>query len=624
MRLYANRRLLLWGLVAAALAGYVVLLARLRPLVWKLADQTFCLADWEGFCETALPGLYPGAVLRWVSSLLMTTGLLDGWWWVPYVLLPLVLCIGKVRLAPFLLTSASLLHLGTRVWQLTDYAFPLTNLLGMCVVVGLFVALRPLCCRGWWGMLVSAGLCSAVFIPCGFYALFAGGLLVVERLIAARRNWKGWVACAGTAALLVLAPVWVSAWVYDDVAVGLAIGASQSVLSGALLDPFGFWPVIAFGMLGWELVGADVVGTARRAVRQSTPSGQLGEPTLPVWRFGGRLGEPTLPIGMVLCGLVFLGLPPEEVRPQLRMERLMLERRYTEALADDDTNENPLRMSLAYRVLALWRTGRLENDLFRRPFTSFHRSSPAQGLKMGGEWLLFEYGFLLPARQQTMELVSARGWQPRYLQLMGDVAFLTGESALAMRNWRQLARCPFRGELAQRRLAAVTAGKGLGDPAFTEFRSVMMLNRVWDETLRTRSEPPFFYFQDSNVENFVYGRCLTVVSSPPPEVARLILAVYLLEKDAKALVGSRGIMDALCPQGTWPRLWQQGMLACLGACDAAERNEIVASLRAGVFSQEEVTRYDAFVADLKKAEKTPVDFFARYGDTYYFYDAFVR
>ncbi len=587
-------RSLFRGLAAAAFTAYVVLVVRLRPLVWKLADQTFCLADWEGFCEMALQGLYPGAVLRWLSSLLMTTGLLDGWWWLPYVLLPLALA-WKVRLAPFLLTAASLLHLGTRVWQLTDYAFPLTNLLGMCVVVGLFVALRPLCRRGWWGMPVAAGLCSVIFVPCGLYALFAGGLLVVDRLIAARRDWKALVGCVGAIALLVLTPVWVSAWIYDDIAVGLALGNSQSVLSGALLDPFGFWPVIAFGVLGWELVGA----AARRDAF-------------------------ALPIGMVLCGLVFWGLPPEEVRPQLRMERLMLERRYTEALADDDANENPLRMSLAYRVLALWRTGRLENDLFRRPFTSFHRSSPAQSLKMGGEWLLFEYGFLLPARQQTMELISARGWQPRYLQLMGDVAFLTGEPALAMRNWRQLARCPFRGELAQRRLAGLTAGKGLDDPVFAEFRPVLMANQVWNETLRTRSEPPFFHFLDSNVESFVYGRCLTVVSSPPPEVARLILAVYLLEKDAKALVGSRGIMGMLCPQGPWPRLWQQGLLAYLGACEVAERNEIVASLRAGVFSEEEVARYDAFVSDLKKAEQTPVDFFARYGDTYYFYDAFVK
>ncbi|MGN0847739.1 MAG: hypothetical protein ACI4RA_10205, partial [Kiritimatiellia bacterium] len=132
-----------WGVAAAAFAVYAVLIARLRPVVWKLADETFCLADWAGFCEAALPGLYPGAALRWVASLVMTTGLLDAWWWAPYILLPLALA-WKGRAAPFLLTGGALLHLGTRVWQLVDYAFPMTNLLGMGVVVGLFMALRPL------------------------------------------------------------------------------------------------------------------------------------------------------------------------------------------------------------------------------------------------------------------------------------------------------------------------------------------------------------------------------------------------------------------------------------------------------------------------------------------------
>ena len=48
---------------------------------------------------------------------------------------------------------------------------------------------------------------------------------------------------------------------------------------------------------------------------------------------------------------------------------------------------------------------------------------------------------------------------------MGDAAFLMGEPDLAARDWRQLARCPFRGAFARRRLAAVEAGKGLDDPA---------------------------------------------------------------------------------------------------------------------------------------------------------------
>ncbi|MGN0848045.1 MAG: DUF6057 family protein, partial [Kiritimatiellia bacterium] len=440
---------------------------------------------------------------------------------------------------------------------------------------------------------VAALVCAAAFVPCGAYALFAGGVLGLDAALDLWRRPKALCARVPPAcALLALTPWLAACLVYDDLAVGLALGRSQSVLCGALLETFGLWPVAAFLLLGWELIGR-----------------------------GARI-RPY--VAGALCALVFVAVPPEDLRHQLRMERLVLEGRDAEALALDDTNPHPIRMTLAYRVLALWRTGRLETDLFRRPFTSFHRTSRAQETKMDGQQLLFAYGFLLPARQQTIECVAARGWQPPYLQLLGDVAFLTGERALAVRNWRQLARCPFRGEVARRRLAGLAAGKGLDDPAFAHLRPVAMLAGVWDEAVRQRATPPFFYFKDASVESFVYGRCLTVKGKPPTEVARLILAAYLLEKDAKAFVRSRGVMDALCPQGPWPRLWQQGVLSYLGGCSDAERDRVVASLRAGVFSNEEVARMDAFVADLKRAKTTPVDFAARYGDTYYFYDLFVK
>ena len=592
---------------AVLLAAYAALVARMRPIVWKLADETFCLADWDGFREAALPGMYPGGALKWLSSLLMTTGLRDAVWWLPYFALPflpsLVFAIRarrfRVFASPFLLTFVALLLAETRIWQLPDYAFPMTNLLGMVLMVGLVAGFRRMPLRG-------VVVCAAFYVPCGLYALLAGGSLVVCDLVdgSSRGRMYRWGLRAAALVLLAVTPWCVATCVYDDVAVGLSFGYSQSILNGALLEPLGAWSVGVFLLYGLEIAwwprcgGQSVVSWRSR---------------LAVWMGVGLLG-----IAVSTCAR------DVDLRAQLKMERYMLEGRFADALEVHAADPMPLRMSLAYRVVALWRTGRLETELFARPFTSFHRTSSAEELKMGGEWLLFAYGLLQPARQQTMELVAARGWQPEFLRLMGDAAFLTGETALAVRDWGQLARCPFRGAFARHRLEAVQAGKGLDDPAFADLRAAAMMYAVMDETVQARPEPPFYYLNDQNAEAFAYGRLLTIKGTPPPEAARLILAAYLLEKDAKALLASRGMMDALCVEGPWPRLWQQGALAALGRLPEGERAGVIGSLRAGVFEVAEAERFDAFVLDAQGSPTNGVDLAARYGDTYYHYDACVQ
>lgn len=588
-------------------ALYAVLVARMRPIVWKLADETFCLADWEGFREAALPGLWPGGALRWLSSLLMTTGLVDGCWWLPYLLLPPALAAAvallgrasprafplRLSAAPFLVVLASLELVGTHVWQLPDYAFPLTNLLGMCAMAALFAALRR---RVW-----AAGVACAVgFVPLGLYAPLAGAFVLLDEVT--RDGFRRWRALAVSAALLAATPALAASLVYGDVSSFLATGFSQSILNGALLEPLGFFSVAAFALLALDLVGA----------------GRFAGKT--AW--GRRLAR--VPWGAALCAAVFAWLPREDLRVQLGMERCIVEGRDAEALRIEAADPCPLRMSLAYRVLALWRTGRLEGELFARPFTSFHRTSQAEELKMDGYRLFFAYGFLLPARQQAMEHVSRRGWQPGHLQVMGDAAFLAGEHALAARDWGQLARCPFRGAFARRRLEALLAGRGLGDSAFADLRSVALLHATWCERVDVRPEPPFFFLKDSNVEDFVYRRLLTVKGTPPPEVARLILAAYLLEKDVTAFGRSADVMGAICPEGPWPRLWQQGMLAYLGQLPADARDRVVSGLRDGLFTQEEAARFDAFVEDLRGIATNGVDLVSRYGDTFYFYEACVK
>ena len=601
------------ALVSRVLAGtaclvYAVLVLRLRPVVWKLADQTFCLADAAGFREAACPGLHPGGALRWVSSLLMTTGLCDAVWWIPYLVLPSALAAASwflvfprraaAAVAPFLLVLAGLLHVGTSVWNLPDYAFPLTNLLGLALAYAFVAVLRPWTRRRAWAAPAACAVCALGFVPFGLYAPYAGALLLADRLgnmAGASRPRAGAGVLAG-AALLAVAPFAAAAWVYDDLAVGLAVGHAQSVMNGALLSAFGAWPVAAFLL-----------------------------PALPEVPWLAARLRPVLRLAalLALCGCVLLGLPRDDLRAQLRMERRVVEGRFADALAEGAANPRPLRMEFAYRVLALWRTGRLETDLFEKPFTSFHRTTQAEERRMDGQDLLFHYGLLLPARYVAMESVAARAWRPGCLRVMGDAAFLMGETDLAVRDWRQLARCPFRGAFARGRLEAVAAGKDLRDAAFADLVPVAEMAAFWRECVRTRPQPPFFDLVRENVECFVYGRLLALKGLPPAGIARLVLAAYLLEKDAEALARSRGVMDALCPEGPWPRAWQQGMLAYLSRLPEDARRAFVDTLRAGVFTNDEVERFDRFVAELNAPGARQEDLRARYGDTYYYYEAFV-
>jgi len=597
-----SARLLAGVLAAGAAACYAAAVLCLRPVVWKLADQAFCLADAAGFREAACPGLYPGGALRWLSALLMATGLSDACWWIPYLLLPPALAAASwfrvfprrvlPAVAPFLLALAPLLHVGTYIWHLPDFAFPATNLLGLALAYALVAALRPWTRRAW-GLPAACALCALGFVPFGLYAPYAGVLLLLGRLLEGRPRPGALAGMLAGAALLAAAPFAASAWVYGDLDVALALGHSQSVLNGALLTAFGAWSVAA------ALLPA------------------LPEP--------GRVpAAARLACALAACGCVLLGLPRDDLRVQLRMERCVAEGRFGDALAAGAANPRPLRMEFAYRVLALWRTGRLESDLFAKPFTSFHRTTQAEEVRMDGQDLLFHYGLLLPARYVAMESVAARGWRPGCLRVMGDAAFVMGETELAVRNWRQLARCPFRGAFARRRLAAAEAGRGLDDDAFADLRPVAGGAAFWRGLVETRPQPPFFDLGRDNVETFVYGRLLALKGLPPREFARLVLAAYLLEKDAKALALSRGVMDMLCPEGPWPRAWQQGVLAHLASLPEAERAAFVATLRAGVFSAEEVERFDRFVADANAPGADPADLRARYGDTYYHYDALVK
>lgn len=568
---------------AVPFALHIALLAWFRPTLWKLADRTLCYADWDGFAEMALPGLQPGGALLYLARLLSTTGLCDGWFVVPYLLLHVLAAVLWNRLFPradgrwnwagawlvLVLDAAAFLHLGPDVWIVIEPAYPLANLLGLALVLALLLLGRAV------SPCISASSCALLFVPCGLYALLpllAGRLLL--GLLA--------TGCAVTAI----------PWVYSDVALLPALGYSQAVVNGALLSPAGLWPLLCF--------------------------------LFPVFcRYRAHLPFAFRDRWLLLAlPPLFLFLPTHDVRPQLRMERAILANDW-EGVLSDFPKDTKLRLAHAYRILALYRLGRLDDELFLTMPHVSHRATDADEVKMDGEILLFAYGLLNPARYRITESVSEKGWQPRHLRLLGDIARVSGEGRLAERYYRQLARCPFRRAWAESRLAARDLPADLAPVEEFAF--------TWQQYVLMRKDPPFFHFDQQNIETFIYERMLRIQTSPPPNVARMLLAAYLLEHDRQAFIRNMPVMNALCPDGPWPRAWQEGVLARLRELPPGELEETAKTIRPGAFSEDIVARLDRFSAACRSAAERKIsesEFAAQlrrdFGDTFWFYDAVVK
>lgn len=163
---------------------------------------------------------------------------------------------------------------------------------------------------------------------------------------------------------------------------------------------------------------------------------------------------------------------------------------------------------------------------------------------MEGPLLLFEYGLIHPSRRWLFECLSVKGWQPDYFRLLGEGAVITGERELAKRNFRQLARCPFRGDGAARRLAALETGA----PHMREFDDLADLTGMY-YVWRDKAAEGCPYFNDDRVtERFVYAQFLTLGSCPPP-MLKMLFASALLDGDRQMLRNNRKAMEQLYGNG---------------------------------------------------------------------------
>lgn len=543
----------------------------IRSFIWKLADQTQVFADFRGFCEMALPGEAPAGLLRWISRWVMASGITE-WWWVSYLVLGLAL--GGVGYA----------GLG-RYWTK----------------------------RSWWA--------RGLFIA-GCW-LSGEALLLLPILFSANYLWR----CDESAFPIMNA-------------LGLLAAAGiYRVLRRLVERPWGLVPAVVIAAFGcvpfgvYALLGA--LALAGRGLWKRRGGGWGGLAGL------GGLAAAILAVALPLsCRFVYgdlalrhgwraahalpprLAWPNSDIARQLEVERRIAVADWRGARETAARGEAfPLRMEIAYRLLASFRSECLLAELFAYPMRTSPRDTDADQSLMDGYVLLFEYGLLLPARKALMEKASSEGWRPQYFRYLGDIAFLLGERERAYRGYSQLMRCPWRGKLAKGRLRLLAGEeKTLPDGLGTVAELAAQWRRIFADNAWLTFFPP-----DTRVEQLIYDLARHIRAAPR-SLVELYLATLLLDGDAAALVREKDTLEALYPApAPWPRAVQEAVLTEMMRLKGEERRRYAEIVRSGAIESPVAARCAAF-RDARAAlerQDTPqarLSLLRRFGDTYQFYE----
>ena len=540
-------------------------LSSIRAVLRKLADQTLVYADWDGFAEMALPGDAPAGLLRWCSRMVMTSALSDGLWFVPYlVIVPA--------------TAFTILVFVPRRWRFRWFS------VAAAVLAALGSVFLPV-------MGVSAGVwleseCSyPVMNPLGMLA--AAWLFIPLRGFAVRSG-----AASFAAVCVMLAMLYVPLGAY-----ALAPLVALAALRLAKRRPFAP-SCVGTALFAAALAMAAVPFSARFV---------YGDTALPiVWR-ASHAFRPRW------NGAVDVG-------PQLEQEDAVKKGDFGKVLAIADlqtaSSRPPLRMSVAYRILAQYRLGRLPDDIFKYPMPTSHAGTDAEELMMDGYVLLFNYGFLMPARREIYEIASMRGWQPCHFRMLGDIAAITGELALACRYYRQLSRCPMNGSFARRRLDALERSDA---SAFSDIAEIADMHRIWQMFYKT--QPTAFFSTEQNVESFIYNH-FRALKSAPDMMVRMFVTAMLLECEVEPLLNNTGLIGSLGAAGraagAWPVPVQEAVIAHIANLPEAERAAVAEKIPKNAIEPTAVRNFNEFFSRPQSMSLSNP-----FATTYFFYRAFL-
>ena len=586
------------GVVLALSAGTVVAVLSFlhAPIAWKLAQRTMFLADFDGLRELLSTHVAPGGLLDWVSRGCQVTGLgACAWllyglaaagtislWWCVFARerkgLGIVLAFPAVLLPLFPPLLA-----GEELWLLDDPAAGFRNTFGLWVALGVYAGARRLP-RG------GTALVAIVLFP--WFGIYP----ILGAMAASVWCWP-----------LVAVPALFSVFYYDDMSFETVYLGSGAVLDQLRLCSLNCWNVGAFlCFFIATMINRHETDVFVRALAEKMPA-RLRFSLAPPRRVAVMVG-----VALVLVGGLWASRPNPDFRGQLERERAVVEGRWEDVLAAKPRNGRALRMESAYRILALARLGRLPEHLFDEPIWSSHESVDRRDEEaMDAYELLFAYGLLLPARRSLFTVMTTEDWKPRHFLVLGDIAFLSKENALAERNYTQLLRCPFYRAIARSRLALLQApNPHLHLPP--DLARIAALAQVVNAMLAHNGV--VFIDGKQNAEQLIYNYFMNVTNGDA-ETVKFGLACLLLKKKHDRLAFCRNLLEGFYGRPSAVPISLQQALLVSEKCST----EMVLS---AVQQQAMAYRDDAKRFSSKQMDESL--FISRWASTYFFYNEFVK
>lgn len=526
--------------VCAALACF----PSVRLFCWKLAESNLFLVDRAYFEETflrvggpldyashavtalsacpwtALPGV---AVLWFLQTRLLRrlSGVDDAAW-------------SWLNALPGALALVLAACMGGDVWLTSSPDIVSQILLGVLAVLAcLRLAVRP-------G--VALALTPLLYLACGAWAfLFAFAVLGRAWTTRAARSPSALVWAASPLALLAVLP--------------------YALVRGGFLT---LSPLEAYALQVTMLAGHRAAWNALLASVPVVTLLLLFFGQVVARRVKSRAAAPCVFLGLVV--LAFVAAYDPQFGTLLAVEKAAKEARWEDVLRLGGNDPQPHRLVVAYRILALYKTGRIADDLFKRPL-HFSRASAALDIRcMNGALLYYEYGLPSFARKTLVGDVGDFGWSPERLRLLGMTACITSEFRVARLYFERLARQPFYRREAEKWLR-ILRGKEKAPADFTRVCSTFRLF--------AKQDPRLTMGPHTSLEEDIYASYQKLRTECPTETAVFFLCIALLERDLGMLTSNPLILEEAKRDGELPQALQEGLLiALLTASDPARREQI--------------------------------------------------
>ena len=533
--------------MTALAAAFVVITGHEADYLTCVEEQSLFLDTPLFFCElTTVPGGLLSYVSCWFTAYLHdpTEGAWQICFWcgltallvwrtfrLPTVFAPLLL----VPIAAVLLTQ---FMAGYWIYLLKFRGFFFAAPIGFCLTLLLVWAFRTLVRQPWQIRLIVMALTAVLGYPlAGFYGLLAVALMAVMEWRTADTRQQKVLLTAAAVLLLVGVPLLGYRYAYCQTAIeniwtcGLPLYAQDERTYLQYMIPYAVLSLLLFALAVSQL--------------WSAPAPVLRLPQKTVNRIFVVLLHAAF-IAAVVWGCHRLWYKNDNFHKEIQMTACIDRGDWQGVLDLAAQAESPTRMMVLYRYMALFKLGRVGDEMYRLPDGDLRPDCPAtiHMVQLGGRPLYLHYGVPNFCLRWCVEDGVEYGWRVENLKYMTRCALLCGEWEAARKYIDLLRRTRNHADWARQYEQLV------GRPDLVKSHPEL------GPALRVMGHHDTLASDKAMLENFLLV-LLAGLTTDDPEGAELALMSAMQLKDIGAFWRAFNQYARLHPDGRMPRYYQE-------------------------------------------------------------------